>query len=59
MFNSILVFFSEKHVPSQVLKDFSIENLSNQIKSNQTITFLLQNEHLKRYILFLHWSLFC
>ena len=27
MFNSILVFFSEKHVPSQVLKDFSVENL--------------------------------
>ena len=33
MFNSILVFFSEKHVPSQVLKDFSVENLETTPRS--------------------------
>ena len=29
MFNSLLAFFFEKHVPSQVLKDFSAENLES------------------------------
>ena len=33
MFNSLLVFAFEKHVPSQVLKDFYVENLQTLRRS--------------------------
>ena len=33
MFNSLLIIAFEKHVPSQVLKDFSAENLETTPKS--------------------------
>ena len=33
MFNSLDDFALEKHVPSQVLKDFSIENLETTLRS--------------------------
>ena len=33
MFNSLIAFCFEKHVPSQVLKDFSVENLETTPRS--------------------------
>ena len=58
MFNSLVAFFLEKHVPSQVFKDFSVENLKTT-PSISLSKFRVRSIYLELLIIgvvFLHYT---
>ena len=58
MFNSLLAFSSEKQEPSQVLKDFSVEN-QETTRNTFCLNFFLRSIYFELLIIavvFLHYT---